>query len=91
MKSEDSDDGDGDDDAQEHDRDENGGSICCFWGGLGDTKGVDEHIREIKERLHCFLRKAESSVPGPHLLLKYAFCVRIVCLPPCWQETTLIK
>jgi hypothetical protein len=43
---------DGDDDAQKHNRDKTGGSICCFWGGLSDTKGVDEHVCEIEERLH---------------------------------------
>ena len=54
VEGEDGNSGDGNDDAKEHNRDETSGSICCFWGGLGDTKGVDEHVREIKERLHGF-------------------------------------
>ena len=29
--------------------------------------------------------KAASSVPEAHLLLKYAFCVWMVCLLPWWQ------
>ncbi len=73
MEGEDGDSSDEDNHAKKHDGDEPGGSIGCFWRGLGDSKGVNEDVREIEEGLHGFLRKAASSVPGPHLLVKYAF------------------
>jgi len=48
LEGKDSDSCDGDDYGKEHDGDEPCGSICCFWRGLGDAKGVNEDIREIK-------------------------------------------
>ena len=48
MEGEDGDSSDGDDHREEHDGDEPGGSICCFWRGLGDAEGVNEDICEIK-------------------------------------------
>ncbi len=48
MEGEDSNGGDGDDHREEHDGDEPGGSIGCFWRRLGDAKGVNEDICEEK-------------------------------------------
>ena len=56
--------------ARKHDGDEPGGSICCFWRGLRDTKGVNENIGEIEKRLHSFSIKAASSVSGSASIAK---------------------
>jgi hypothetical protein len=89
MEGEDGDGGDGDEYTEEHEGDEPGGSICRFWRGLGDSKGVNEDIREVEEKLHGFFEKAASSNAGMHLFLRYA--LRMVRLPPWWRETTLIR
>jgi hypothetical protein len=57
VEGEDGDSSDGDDHREKHEGDEPGGSICCFWRGLGDSKGVYEDICEKEERFHGFLRK----------------------------------
>jgi hypothetical protein len=57
VEGEDGDGSDSDDYCEEHDGDEPGGSVGCFWRGLGDAKGINEDIREIEERLHSFLIK----------------------------------
>jgi hypothetical protein len=54
MEGEGGDSSDDDDHGEKHDGDEPGGSICGFWRGLGDAKGVNEHIRKIEEGLHGF-------------------------------------
>jgi hypothetical protein len=72
MESEGSDRSDGDKHGEEHNGDKPGGSIGCFWRGLGDPKGVNEDICEIKERFHGFIKTA-SSTSKVHLFLKYAF------------------
>ena len=48
VQGEDGDGGHGDDHGKEHDCDEPGGSVGCFRGRLGDSKGINEDICEIK-------------------------------------------
>jgi hypothetical protein len=76
MEGKEGDRSDGDHYAEEHEGDEQGGSIGRFWRGLGDSKGVNEDIGEIEKRLHGFLRKLHLQMPGVHLFLEYAFAYR---------------
>ena len=48
VQSEHADGGYGNDNGKKHNGDEPGGSVSCFWGGLSDSKGIDEDIREIE-------------------------------------------
>jgi hypothetical protein len=72
MEGKERDSSNGGDYSQEHDRDEPGGSIGCFGGGLSDSKGVYEDICEIEEWFHDFWKGA-SSVLGAHLLFSGSF------------------
>jgi hypothetical protein len=48
MEGEDGDASDGGDHREEHNGNKPGGSVGCFWRGLGDAKGVNEDICEEK-------------------------------------------